>query len=75
MAQPDVSPLRAPRLSIVVTLYNEASTLEELYVRATAALAAQDYELILVDDGSRDSTWQIVERLAAADARVRAVRF
>jgi undecaprenyl-phosphate 4-deoxy-4-formamido-L-arabinose transferase len=75
MAQPDVSPLRAPRLSIVVTLYNEASTLEELYVRATAALATQDYELILVDDGSRDSTWQIVERLAAADARVRAVRF
>ena len=59
----------------MVTLYNEASTLEELYVRATAALAAQDYELILVDDGSRDSTWQIVERLAAADARVRAVRF
>jgi undecaprenyl-phosphate 4-deoxy-4-formamido-L-arabinose transferase len=75
MAQADVSPLRAPRLSIVVTLYNEASTLEELYVRATAALAGQDYELILVDDGSRDSTWQIVERLAAADARVRAVRF
>ena len=59
----------------MVTLYNEASTLEELYVRATAALAAQDYELILVDDGSRDSTWQIVERLAAADARIRAVRF
>ena len=59
----------------MATLYNEASTLEELYVRATAALAAQNYELILVDDGSRDSTWQIVERLAAADARVRAVRF
>src|ERR1700694_4969659 len=75
MAQADVSPLRAPRLSIVATLYNEASTLEELYVRATAALAAQNYELILVDDGSRDSTWQIVERLAAAHARVRAVRF
>src|SRR3984893_8903560 len=75
MAQLDVSPLRAPRLSIVVTLYNEASTLEELYVRATAALAGQDYELILVDDGSRDSTWQSVERPAAADARVRAVRF
>lgn len=59
----------------MVTLYNEAATLDELYLRATAALAAQDYELILVDDGSQDSTWQIVERLAAADARVRAVRF
>src|SRR5262249_45912248 len=34
-----------------------------------------DYELILVDDGSRDGTWSIVERLHAADPRVRAVRF
>src|SRR5438309_4984041 len=75
MAQADVSPLRAPRLSIVVTLYNEATTVEELHRRATEALAGEDYELILVDDGSRDSTWQIVERLHAADPHVRAVRF
>jgi undecaprenyl-phosphate 4-deoxy-4-formamido-L-arabinose transferase len=83
MAQADVSPRRdapgevalAPSFSIVVTLYNEAATLEELYRRATAALGDADYELIFVDDGSRDATWQIVERLHAADPRVRAVRF
>jgi undecaprenyl-phosphate 4-deoxy-4-formamido-L-arabinose transferase len=75
MAQADVSPIRAPALSIVVTLFNEAATLEELHRRVGAALGATDYELILVDDGSRDTTWQIVERLAAADPRVRAVRF
>src|SRR5204863_9823105 len=39
------------------------------------ALDAVDYELILVDDGSRDATWQIVERLQASDPRIRAVRF
>jgi len=38
-------------------------------------LAGRDYELILVDDGSRDRTWELVERIAAQDARVRAVRF
>jgi undecaprenyl-phosphate 4-deoxy-4-formamido-L-arabinose transferase len=75
MAQADVSPLRVPRLSIVVTLYNEAGTLEELHRRVAEALGGDDYELILVDDGSRDTTWQVVERLAAGDPRVRAVRF
>ncbi len=83
MAQADVSPARdapgeaslAPSLSVVVTLFDEAATLEELYRRTTAALGDGDYELILVDDGSRDATWSIVERLHAADPRVRAVRF
>jgi len=75
MAQADVSPIRAPGLSIVVTLFNEAGTIEELHRRVVEALGATDYELILVDDGSRDATWQIVERLQASDPRIRAVRF
>src|SRR5919201_1629675 len=83
MAQADVSPRRdapdeaalAPSLSVVVTLLNEAATLEELYRRVVAALGNGDYELILVDDGSRDATWEIVERLHDADPRVRGVRF
>src|SRR5438105_14675441 len=83
MAQADVTPARgapeaaslAPSLSVVVTLLNEAATLEELYRRTTAALGDADYELVFVDDGSRDATWSIVERLHAADPRVRAVRF
>ncbi len=83
MVQADVTPARgapdeaslAPSLSVVVTLLNEAATLEELYRRTTAALGDADYELVLVDDGSRDATWSIVERLHAADPRVRAVRF
>ena len=65
----------APDLSVVVTLYDEEATLEELHRRVTEALAGRDYELIVVDDGSTDGTWGIVERLRAQDERLRAVRF
>jgi len=85
MAQVDVleSGLRvedgspAPRLSIVVTLLDEADTLEELYRRTAAAADSLGvpWELILVDDGSSDGTFTVVERLHAADGRIRAVRF
>lgn len=60
---------------MVVTLYDEEATLEELHRRVTETLSGRDYELILVDDGSTDGTWGIVERLRAQDERLRAVRF
>ena len=85
MAEPEIAPEGAPRLaeaplpeiSLVVPVFNEEATLEEVYRRATATLEelGRPYELIVVDDGSRDGTWDVVERLAAEDARVRAVRF
>src|SRR5919202_6858633 len=66
----------APDISIVVPVYNEETTIEELYRRTVAALdpGPRSYELIFVDDGSGDGTFAVVERLHAADARVRAVR-
>jgi undecaprenyl-phosphate 4-deoxy-4-formamido-L-arabinose transferase len=67
----------APVLSVVVPVFEEAGTIAELYGRTTAALEAlgRSYELILIDDGSRDGTWAEIERLRAADDRIRAVRF
>ena len=67
----------APALSVVVPVYEEAGTIAELHSRATAALEAlgHTYELILIDDGSSDGTWAEIERLHAADQRIRAVRF
>src|SRR5687767_6429187 len=72
---PHSSPERAPGLSIVVTLFNEANHLEELYERAVAALEPRSFELIFVDDGSTDDTFARVEKLHARDHRVRGVRF
>jgi undecaprenyl-phosphate 4-deoxy-4-formamido-L-arabinose transferase len=67
---------RRPEVSLVVTLYDEAGTLEELHRRSVAALDAlgRPYEILYVDDGSTDGTFATLERLQAGDARVRVVR-
>jgi undecaprenyl-phosphate 4-deoxy-4-formamido-L-arabinose transferase len=67
----------APDVSIVIPIFNEAASLEELYRRITSALATGErtYELIFVDDGSTDGTFAAIERVREGDDRVRAVRF
>jgi undecaprenyl-phosphate 4-deoxy-4-formamido-L-arabinose transferase len=64
-------------ISVVVTLYNESASLDELYRRTVASLEGLDqpFEIIFVDDGSTDGSFAELERLHAADGRVRAVRF
>jgi undecaprenyl-phosphate 4-deoxy-4-formamido-L-arabinose transferase len=63
-----------PELSVVVTVFNEADSVEELYCRTVGALAGRDFELIFVDDGSVDGSFDVVERLRGGDERVRGVR-
>jgi glycosyltransferase involved in cell wall biosynthesis len=65
-----------PELSVIVTLRDKEASLEQLYRRAVAALAplGRHFELIFVDDGSQDGTFAVLERLYAADSRMRAVR-
>ena len=84
MAEAETAAQPAPRLaeaplpvvSLVVPVYNEEGTLEEVCRRALATLESigKPYELIVVDDGSQDGTWAIAERLVAAEPPVRAVR-
>jgi dolichol-phosphate mannosyltransferase len=63
-------------LSIVVPCYNEKACLEALHERLGAAArsaAGEDYEIVLVNDGSRDGSWPIMQRIAADDRHVIAV--
>ncbi len=64
-------------LSVVIPCYNESDGLDTLYAALTPVLEsiAPRHEIILVDDGSRDDTFTVARRLAAADSRVKAVRF
>lgn len=63
------------RYSIVVPLYNEAASLTPLYVRLTQVMTALEdrYEIIFVDDGSRDGTPQLLDEIYESDSRVRVI--
>jgi len=64
-------------LSIVIPVYNEEESLETLHGELTEVAEAEGYNLdiVFVDDGSSDASWDVIERLAAADPSVRGVRF
>lgn len=64
-------------LSIVVPAWNEAQSLPELFSQIRTALAAWTgtWEVIVVDDGSRDDTFAVVREAHAQDERIRGVRF
>lgn len=64
-----------PTLSIVTTLYNSATTIEEFCRRATAAaeVVTPNFEIVIVDDGSPDASLAIAARLALADSRLKVV--
>src|SRR3954447_26327617 len=64
-----------PDLSIVVTVLNEERTVDELYERTVAAVNGRPFELLFVDDGSTDRTFEALQRLHDRDPRVHAIRF
>jgi len=65
----------APRLSAVIPAYNEAESLPELHAELVASLDALGipWEILYIDDGSRDGTDRVIERLCTGDARVRGI--
>lgn len=65
------------KVSVIVPVYNEEGCVAELVGQLKPVLEQQgvDFEILLIDDGSRDGTFSIVEALSSADARVRGVQF
>lgn len=69
-------PETLPDISIVVPVYNERPNLDRLYAELTAALEAygRPYEVVAVDDGSRDGSFEVLRGFQEQDARWRVVR-
>ena len=70
-------PVFPVEISIVIPLLNEAESLPELTRWIARVLQAHGltYELLLIDDGSTDDSWAVMEALAADDATLRGIRF
>lgn len=69
--------LTRPVVSVVVPVYNEQASLQELYNRLTKSLSLiePDFEVIFVDDGSNDNSLQILAPLAQSDSRISVITF
>jgi glycosyltransferase involved in cell wall biosynthesis len=63
-------------VSVIVPVLNEHENLEPLHARLATVLKAlgRDYEIVYVDDGSTDGSWDVMKRLVASDRAVRLVR-
>jgi glycosyltransferase involved in cell wall biosynthesis len=66
-----------PKLSVIVPFFNEEQSIRPLYAAIVSAVEplSVSFEMVFVDDGSKDGTVRVATELAAADARVRVVKF
>ena len=64
-------------LSIVISLYNEEESIPELvsWIETVMAREGYSYEILMVDDGSRDASWKIIRELAANNESIRGISF
>lgn len=64
-------------LSIVISLYNEEESLRELntWISDTFSKESYDYEVIYINDGSTDNSWEVIKEMAEHDKHIRAISF
>ena len=78
--EPDISPAdqaTAVSLSVIIPVYNEDSNVEPLHALLKSVLQqiGRPHEIIFIDDGSRDGTYEVLRRLNASDPHCRIIRF
>ncbi|MEO6902565.1 MAG: glycosyltransferase family 2 protein [Bacteroidia bacterium] len=64
-------------ISVVIPLFNEEESLPELceWIERVMVSNTYTYEIILIDDGSKDASWQLIEQLAAKNNNIRGIKF
>jgi glycosyltransferase involved in cell wall biosynthesis len=64
-------------LSVVIPVYNEESLINELFKRVTnnLKLITESFEIIIVDDGSEDGTWELIENESRFEKRIKGIKF
>src|SRR5580765_1252067 len=64
-------------LSIIVPVFNEDESLPELtaWIEKVVGANGISYEVILVDDGSTDSSWEVIESLRARNQQIKGIKF
>lgn len=70
--------MKTTMISVVIPVHNEEESLATLHAELSAALAGvpvERYEVLFIDDGSRDGSWDVIRRLAESDGAVRGARF
>jgi dolichol-phosphate mannosyltransferase len=65
-----------PRISVVVPVLNESSLIAELISRVVSNLEklTSDFEIILIDDGSEDNTWEIISKYSLIEQRIKGLK-
>ncbi len=64
-----------PYLSVILPIYNEAQGIPELFVQLENAIAAYDYEIIAVNDGSKDNSFEILKSISEKNKKVKSINF
>ena len=66
-----------PEISVVIPLYNEEESIPELYEWIVRVMKENNfsYEIIFVDDGSNDNSWEIIKNIAVKDSNVKGISF
>ena len=67
----------SPEISIIVPVLNEQDTIKELYHRITSMCKKNkySYEILIIDDGSTDHSFQLLEKIAESDGQVKLYQF